>query len=241
MIAFRASAALRSNRLLAALPRRVQLRLAPLLEPVSLSFDDVLYEPGKPMRHIYFPTSGMVTLLLVLKQGAVAEVARVGSEGMIGLPVFFGITHSHTRVLVQFSGAALRMPAPTFQQLTRLGGPLADVLLRYAQALMNHSQQLTACITWHTIEQRLCRWLLITLDRIQDSSFAVTQEFLAQMFGTHRQSVTLAASKLQKAGLIRYSRGKMTILDRAGLEQRTCECYGQIQRHCDDLLTAMEG
>src|SRR5437764_4085992 len=189
------------NRLLAALPRREQDRLLPHLEPVKLQFEEVLYEPDERIRQIYFPTSGMISLLLVLEDGSVAEVARVGNEGMVGLPVFLGVPTSHTRAFVQIPGEALRMRARAFRHAADQGGTLAALLFRYTQAMLRHVSQLTACNNRHTIEQRLCRWLLITHDRVQAAQFEVTQEFLSQMLGTHRQSVTLAASNLQKAGL----------------------------------------
>jgi len=227
------------NKLLAALPQREFDRLAPHFEQVELEFDSTLFEAGKPIRHVYFPTSGIVSLLLVLEDGPVAEVARVGNEGMIGLPIFLGVQTSHTRAFVQIPGAALRMPVKAFRQQADLGQPLSRVLLRYAQALMGHSERLTACNTWHTIEQRLCRWLLVTHDRVQTDLIEVTQEFLAQMLGAHRQSVTLAASNLQRQGLIRYSRGRLELLDRQGLEAVSCECYQAIRRQFDQLLMAI--
>jgi CRP-like cAMP-binding protein len=229
------------NKLLASLPRAEFRRLLRQLEPVTLAFNQVLYEPEGRIRHIYFPTSGIISLLLVLEEGSAAEVARIGHEGMIGLPVLLGVPSSHTRAFVQIPGEALRMKAHVFRQEARLGGPLFGTLLRYAQTLMGHTEQLTACNTWHTVEQRLCRWLLITHDRVQADFFEVTQEFLSQMLGAHRQSVTLAASNLQRSGLIRYSRGKLRILDRQGLEEASCGCYRAIQRHFDQLLNAIGG
>jgi CRP-like cAMP-binding protein len=218
------------NRLLAALPRREQDRLLPHLEPVALSFEETLYEPDELIRHVYFPTSGMISLLLALADDSVAEVGRVGNEGVVGLPVFLGVRTSHTRAFVQVPGEALRIKAQVFHQQARQGGPLSSLLLRYTQALLRHSEQLTACNSRHPIEQRLCRWLLITHDRVQADQFEVTQEFLSQMLGVHRQSVTVAASSLQKAGLIRYSRGRLAILDRRGLEAASCGCYQAVTR-----------
>jgi CRP-like cAMP-binding protein len=224
------------NKLLAALPRRDQDRLLPHLKSVTLRFEESLYEPEAPIRHVYFPTSGMISLLLVLEDGSVAEVGRVGSEGMVGLPVFLGVQASHTRAFVQVPGEALRMRAQVFHRQARPGGPLARLLLRYTQALLRHSERLTACNTRHPIEQRLSRWLLLTHDRVQADQFEVTQEFLAQMLGVHRQSVTLAAGNLQKAGLIRYSRGRLKVLDRQGLEAASCECYQAVQREFEWLF-----
>ena len=213
------------NRLLAALPRRERDRLVPHLEPVSLRFEEVLYEPDGPIRHVYFPTSGMISLLVVLDDGLAAQVGRVGNEGMVGLPVFLGVPTSHTRAFVEIPGEALRMKAQVFRQELRRAGALSGLLLRYTQALLRHSERLTACNTWHTVEQRLCRWLLVAHDRVRADQFEVIQEFLAEMLGVHRQSVTLAAGNLQRAGVIRYSRGRLTILDRRGLEAASCECY----------------
>lgn len=224
------------NKLLAALPKREQTRLLPHLEPTTLGFEDILYEPDGLIRHVYFPTSGLISLLLVLEDGSVSEVARIGNEGMVGLPIFLGVPTSHTRAFVQIPGEALRMKAQVFRQEARQSGPLAGLLLRYTQALLRIVLQLTACNNRHSIEQRLCRWLLITHDRVQADHFEITQEFLSQMLGVHRQSVTLAASNLQKAGLIRYSRGKLTILDRRGLEASSCECYRGVTKVFDRLF-----
>jgi len=224
------------NKLLAALPRREAARLMPYLEPIHLDFGETLYEPDGLIRYVYFPTSGLISLLLMLDDGSAAEVGRIGDEGMVGLPVFLGVEQSHTRAFVQIPGEALRMKAQVFQQQARQGGPLVSLLLRHTQALLRHSERLTACNTWHPIEQRLSRWLLITHDRVQADQFEITQEFLSQMLGVHRKSVTVAASNLQRAGLIRYSRGKLKILDREGLEAASCECYRALRRQFDQLL-----
>ena len=224
------------NKLLAALSRRERDRLLAHLEPVSLRFEEVLYEPDGPIRHVYFPTSAMISLLVVLDDGLVAQVGRVSSEGMVGLPVFLGVPTSHTRAFVEMPGEALCMKAQVFRQELRRAGALSGLLLRYAQALMRHSERLTACSTWHTVEQRLCRWLLVAHDRVRADQFEFTQEFLSQMLGAHRQSVTLAAGNLQKAGLIRYSRGKLTILDREGMEAAACDCYRAVKEKYDRLL-----
>jgi CRP-like cAMP-binding protein len=224
------------NKLLAAMSRRERDRLLSHLEPVSLRFEEVLYEPGGPIRHVYFPTSAMISLLVVLDGGLVAQVGRVGNEGMVGLPVFLGVPTNHTRAFVEIPGDALRMKASIFRQELRRAGALSDLLLRYTQALMRHSQRLTACSTWHTVEQRLCRWLLVAHDRVRADQFEFTQEFLSQMLGAHRQSVTLAAGNLQKAGLIRYSRGKLTMMDRQGLEAAACDCYRAVKEIYERLF-----
>ncbi len=224
------------NKLLTALSRKERDRLVPQLKPVSLEFEEVLYEPDGLIRHVYFPTSSLISLLSVLEDRSVAEVGRVGNEGMVGLPVFLGVPISHTRALVQVPGRALRMKAQVFRQEVRLGGALAGLLLRYTQALLHHAERLTACNTRHSIEQRLARWLLITHDRVRADQFEITQEFLSQMLGVHRQSVTLAASNLQRAGVIRYSRGRLKVLDRQGLEEASCTCYRAIRRQFDQLF-----
>ncbi len=229
------------NSLLAALPTRELNLLLPHLERTKLAFDQTLYEPEEAIKHVYFPTSGIISLVVVLDKGVVAEVGRVGNEGMIGLPVFLGVKASHTRAFVQVSGEALRMGSKEFLRQARNRSPLSSLLLRYAQALMAHSERLTACNTWHTIEERLCRWLMVTQDRVQAEVIEVTQEFLSQMLGAHRQSVTLAARNLQRAGLIRYRRGKLRILDRQGLEEASCGCYRAIQRHFDELFASIGG
>jgi len=224
------------NKLLAALSRWERDRLRPHLEPVSLRFEDILYEPDEPIRHVFFPTSGMISLLVVLEDGLVAQVGQVSNEGMVGLPVYLGVPTSHTRALVELPGEALRMKAQVFRRELRRAAALSGLLLRYTQALIRHSERLTACTTWHTVEQRLCRWLLIAHDRVQTNQFEITQEFLSRMLGAHRQSITLAASNLQKAGLIRYSRGKLRILDRQGLEAASCECHRAVKQIIDGLL-----
>jgi len=225
------------NMLLAALSRRERDRLLPHLEPVTLPLDDILYEPDTIIRHVYFPTSGMISLLVILENGLVTQVGRVGNEGMVGLPVFLGVPTSHTRAFVELPGEALRMKAEVFRQELRRAGALSGLLLRYTQALLRHSQRLIACNTWHTVEQRLCRWLLVAHDRVMADQFQVTQEFLSQMLGTHRQSVTVAARNLQREGLIRYSRGKLQILDVSALEAAACPCALAIRRGFDQLYT----
>jgi CRP-like cAMP-binding protein len=233
------SPALRTNGLLAALPRRERERLLAQMEPVELPFEEVLYEPDAPIRYVYFPTSGVISLLVVLEHGLVAQVGRVGNEGLVGLPVFLDVPASHTRACVELPGEALRMKTPVFRKEISREGPLSRLLLRYTQALLGYGQRLTACNTWHTIEQRLCRWLLVTQDRVQADQLEITQAFLSQMLGAHRQSITLAAGNLQRAGLIRYRRGKLYILDRPGLEDAACDCYRAIRRQFNELLVEM--
>lgn len=218
------------NRLLAALPKKAQDRLLPHLKLVTLGFEKVLFERDELIRHVYFPTDGIISLLIDLQDGSAAEVGRVGYEGVVGLPVFLGVQTSHTTAFVQVSGQALQMDARIFSKETRRSGPLANVLLRYTQALMSHVSQLTACNNRHSIEQRLCRWLLITHDRVRADQLDITQEFLARMLGTHRESITVVACALQERGFIRYSRGKLKIIDPDGLEAASCECYRAVKR-----------
>lgn len=224
------------NRLLAALPSKQRDRLLRHLTSVHLQFEEILYEQDAPIGHVYFPSSSMISLLQELNDGSVAEVGRVSNEGMIGLPVFLGAGISHTRAFVQMPGEALRMRAQIFRKEARLGGALSNILLRYTQVMLYHSERLTACNTRHSIEQRLCRWLLITQDRLQTDQLEITHEFLSQMLGIHRHSVTVTAIRLQKGGLIRYSRGKLKILDRKGLEEACCECYRAIQGRFEQLF-----
>ncbi len=222
------------NGLLAALPRAEARRLRRLLEPVPLAFADTLYEPDELIRHVYFPTGGIVALLL--EDGQATEVGRVGSEGMLGLPVFLGVERSQVRACVQVAGDALRMTAQAFRREASRPGALAGLLHRYTQALLGHAWQLAACNNRHTIEQRLCRWLLVTHDRVRADQLELTQEFLAQVLGVQRPSISLAAGNLQRAGLIRYSRGKVRVLDRQGLEEAACACYRAIRRQFESLL-----
>lgn len=225
----RATSSAGINRLLASLPTEDLDSLLPNLQPVTLRLSEVLYEPDELIRYVYFPTSGLISLLLILEDGNVCEIGRVGNEGLVGLPIFLRERRSHKRAFVQISGEALRIQAEVFRQSCQQG-PLCSLLLRYTQALMNHGSQLTACNNRHSIQQRLCRWLLMTQDRTQSDQFELTQEFLSQMLGTHRESITVVASALQKSGVIRYSRGKLTILDRQGLEAASCECYRAVTK-----------
>lgn len=236
MLATHDMSTLRKNGLLAVLPQKDHDRLQRLLEPISLSFKEVLCEPDEPIRYVYFPTGGIISLLLVMEDGFTAEVGQVGTEGIVGLPVFLGVDRSHVRALVEMPGEALRMTVQAFRREVSRGGMPDGALQRYTQALMNQISQVTACNNRHSIEQRLCRWLLMTQDRVATEQFEVTQEFLSQVLGVHRPSITLAASGLQKAGLIRYSRGKLTILDREGLETASCECYRAIRKGFNGLL-----
>jgi CRP-like cAMP-binding protein len=223
------------NGLLAALPAKQRALMIPHLRPVGLNFEQVLYEPGEPIRSVFFPTSGMISLLVILSDGSTAEVDRIGSEGMIGLPIFLGVRSSHTRAIVQVAGEALRMRASVFRHEVGRSASLSALMRRYTQALMQHTSQLIACNSRHSIEQRLCRWLIVTYDRVRSDRYHFTQEFLARMLGTHRESITLAANNLRQRGLIQYSRGTLVIVDRQGLEAASCECYRAVSRTFDWL------
>lgn len=224
------------NRLLTMLPREEYDRLMPNLEVISLPLGQVLYRPNKPIQHVYFPISSVVSLVTFMEDATAVEVVTVGNEGMVGLPVFLGVDQIPAQAFSQVSGDALRMQAKVFKHEVTPGSPLHNLLQRYAQALFNRISQLTACNRRHSIEQRCCRCLLMTHDRVGANEFFLTQEFLAQMLGVRRAGVSEVAASFQKAGLIRYSRGNMTILDRQGLEAITCECYSKIKQEFDRLL-----
>ena len=221
-----------ANRLLAALSPPELDRLQPHLEPVALGVRDVLYEPDGPISHVWFPTSGMASLLTPPDggRGTGIEVGVVGREGMVGLPVFLGTETALYRALTQVPGAALRLDAVVFREATGASVPAARLLHRFAQVLFNQVAWSAACGRSHSIEQRCARWLLMTHDRVEGDSYPITQEFLCQMLGVRRATVSEVASSLQQAGFIRYSRGKMTIVNRKGLEGAACECYSVIRR-----------
>lgn len=226
-----------TNKLLAALPKTEYQRLLPNLEPVSLSFKHLLYECNEPIEYVYFLNNCVVSLVRVMEDGGVVEVATIGNEGMAGLPVLLGATYSPNETFVQVPGDALRMQVDVFKREVTPGSPLHNLLLCYTQALMNMLAQSVACNRLHSIEERCCRWLLLTRDRVNSNEFPLTQEFLAQMLGVRRASVSEVAAILQKAGLIRYHRGKMMILNREGLERGSCECYQIIKKEFEHLLT----
>ncbi len=224
------------NRLLAALPKGDHARLVPELEQVSLGVKDVLYEADAPITHVYFPLNGVMSLVIEMKDGRTVEVGTVGNEGMVGTPVFLGAEESPTRAFSQVPGDALRMRVGAFKAEVSNGGPLQDLVRRYTQAMVNQISQSVACNHLHSVEQRMCRWLLMTHDRVGGGEFPLTQEFLAQMLGVRRPSVSVVAGILQKAGLIQYHRGRMAILDRPGLEAASCECYEVVRKEFDRLL-----
>ena len=224
------------NRILKRLPPAVIRRLRKCLKEVALTHGHPLHEPGKPLKYVYFPESGMASIRTVLQDGTETEVATVGREGLVGLSVFLSARTTPRRTVWQLPGTAMRMDAALLRRETRRGGALSDVLHLYAQALFTQFAQLATCGRFHTIKQRCCCWLLMTHDRVEGDEFALTHEFLAQMLGTRRSGVTVIAGALQSAGLIEYRRGHVTIRNRAGLEKAACECYGIVRGEFDRLL-----
>ena len=225
----------KQNQLLAALPADEWERWQPELEPVDMKLGDVLYESGSTMTHVYFPTTAIVSLLYVMENGASAEIAVVGHEGIVGVSLFMGGESTPSRAVVQSAGKGFRLSAQHIQEHFKRA-PVLHLLLRYTQALITQMAQTAVCNRHHSLDQQLCRWLLLSLDRLSGSELVMTQELIANMLGVRREGVTESATKLQKAGLIQYSRGRITVLDRAGLEARSCECYGVVKREYDRLL-----
>jgi len=228
----------RDNRLLAALPDVEWERWRPQLELVEMPLGKVLYEPGSTLAHVYFPTTSIVSLLYVMEDGASAEIAVVGREGLVGISLFMGGATTPSRAVVQSAGQAFRLTADLMLQEFNRAGPVLHLLLRYTQALITQMAQTAVCNRHHSLDQQLCRWLLLSLDRLDSRELVVTQELIANMLGVRREGVTEAAGDLQKAGLIRYRRGHITVLDRQRLEQRTCECYAVVKKEYDRLLPA---
>jgi CRP-like cAMP-binding protein len=220
------------NRLLAALPADERLRWLPALEPVDMPLGTVLYES--------FPTTSIASLLYVLKDGASAELAVVGHEGIVGISLFMGGETTPSRAVVQSAGQGFRMPGQVLKEEFGRSGAVLQLLLRYTQALITQMAQTAVCNRHHALDQQLCRWLLLSLDRLPSNELVMTQELIANMLGVRREGVTEAAANLQRAGLIRYRRGHITVLDRPGLEQRTCECYAVVQKEYQRLLPSTE-
>jgi len=225
------------NHLLDALSANAYGRLAVLMERVSMPLGEVLYESGDILNFIYFPTTCIVSLLYVMENGASAEIAVVGNEGMIGVALFMGGGSMPNRAVVQSAGYAYRIRKVPFMKEFDRSGSLLHVLLNYTQALISQMGQTAVCNRHHTVDQQLCRWLLLSLDRLSSNTLAMTQELIANMLGVRREGVTEAALKLQKAGLISYTRGRITVLDRPGLEDRVCECYQVVKTETDRLLS----
>jgi len=224
-----------ANRLLGALPLADLQRWLPQLEAVELPLGHVLYESGRSLSHVYFPTTAIVSLLYVLENGASAEIAVVGNEGVVGIALFMGGETTPSRAVVQSAGQGLRLRADVIKREFERTGPAMHLLLRYTQALITQMAQTAVCNRHHSLDQQLCRWLLLSLDRLQGSELVMTQELIANMLGVRREGVTESALKLQKLGLIRYSRGRITVLDRPGLEKRSCECYAVVKKEYDRL------
>lgn len=225
-----------ANRLLATLPRKEYERLLPNLEEIPLLFEKVLYEAGGLILNVYFPTSGVVSLLAAVEERATLEVGLVGREGMVGLPVFMEVKTSGNRAVVQGAGSAFRMKARVFRKECQDGGSLPRLLRRYTHSLLTQISQTAVCNRFHPIEARLARWLLMTRDRMGADEFQLTQEFLSNMLGVRREGVNKAAGTLQQQHLISYSRGTLTILNGAGLEEIACRCYGIIKEEYDAHL-----
>ena len=226
----------RANHLLSCLPAAEWQRWAPQLEAVDLPLGRVLYESGVALGHVYFPTTAIVSLLYVMEDGASAEIAVVGNEGLVGVSLFMGGETTPSRAVVQSAGRGFRLRAAALKDEFSRSSAVLHLLLRYTQALITQMAQTAVCNRHHSLDQQLCRWLLLSLDRLSGSELVMTQELIANMLGVRREGVTEAALKLQKAGLIRYARGHITALDRPGLEARSCECYAVVKKEYDRLL-----
>jgi CRP-like cAMP-binding protein len=221
---------------LAALPPEERERLYPLLEVVPMPLGKVLYESGDLMRHVYFPTDSIVSLLYVLADGASAEISVVGNEGVIGIALFMGGDTTPSRAIVQSAGFAFRLAGQQLKDEFHRNGEVQLLLLRYTQALITQMAQTAVCNRHHSVDQQLCRWLLLSLDRLASNQLVMTQELIANMLGVRREGVTEAAGKLHKLGVIRYARGRITVLDRPKLEELCCECYAVVKKESDRLM-----
>ena len=230
---------LRENSLLAALPPQEWSRWAPMLERVDMPLGEVIYESGVALNYVYFPITAIVSLLYVMENGASAEIAVVGNEGIVGVSIFMGGESTPSRAVVQSAGQGCRLKAALMKTEFDKAGAVLHLLLRYTQALITQMAQTAVCNRHHSLDQQLCRWLLLSLDRLQGPELVMTQELIANMLGVRREGVTEGALKLQKSGLIQYARGRITVLDRKGLESRTCECYAVVKREYDRLLPAL--
>jgi CRP-like cAMP-binding protein len=226
----------RQNHLLAALPLVEYERLVGDLELIPMPLGNVLYESGSQLGHVYFPTNCIVSLLYVMEDGASAEIAVVGNEGIIGVALFMGGETTPSRAVVQSAGHAYRLRGQLLKREFTRSGVMQHLLLRYTQALLTQMAQTAVCNRHHSVDQQLCRWLLLSLDRLPSNELTMTQELIANMLGVRREGVTEAAGKLQSAGLIHYSRGRITVVDRPGLEAQACECYKVVKKEFDRLL-----
>jgi len=232
---------LRQNHLLAALPAEDLERLKPMLELTRMPLGHALYESGTRLRHVYFPTTAIVSLLYVMEDGSSAEIAIVGNEGIVGVALFMGGETTPSRGVVQSAGQAYRMAGRHLKKEFFRAGPFQRLLLRYTQALITQMSQTAVCNRHHSVEQQLCRWLLMSLDRLPSNELKMTQELIANMLGVRREGVTGSAGRLQKLGLIKYNRGHITVLDRSGLESQACECYAVVKTEFDRLLPGLTG
>ena len=228
----------RKNHLLASLPEAEWQRWQPQLERVEMPLGQVLYESGNTLEHVYFPVTAIVSLLYVMQNGASAEIAVVGNEGLVGISLFMGGESTPSRAVVQSAGLGFRLAAQLVKDEFNRAGPVMHVLLRYTQALITQMAQTAVCNRHHSLDQQLCRWLLLSLDRLKGNELVMTQELIANMLGVRREGVTEGAIRLQDAGLISYARGRITVLNRKGLEARTCECYAVVKKEYDRLLPA---
>lgn len=224
------------NHLLAQLPQGERDRWFPKLELIDMPLGQVIYEAGVTLKYVYFPTTAIVSLLHVMENGASAEIAVVGNEGIVGVSLFMGGESTPSRGVVQSTGKSYRLAAQLMKNEFNRSGPVLHLLLRYTQALITQMSQTAVCNRHHSLDQQLCRWLLLSLDRLLGNELVMTQELIANMLGVRREGVTEGALKLQKAGLIQYLRGHITVLDRKGLERRSCECYAVVKKEYDRLL-----
>lgn len=211
-------------------------RLLPYIELIELPLGKVLYEPGTKMSHVCFPSTAIVSLLYALENGSSAEIAIVGNEGVVGISIFMGGESTSSRAVIQSAGLGYRVKSSLILEEFNRSGPVMHLFLRYTQALITQMSQTAVCNRHHTLDQQFCRWLLLSLDRLPSNELVMTQELIANMLGVRREGVTEAALKVQKAGLIKYARGRITILDRGGLEKRTCECYQVVKSEYERLL-----
>jgi CRP-like cAMP-binding protein len=224
------------NHLIAALPEDEFIRLKPNLEPVSLSLGEVIYESGEQLDYIYFPTTAIISLLYIMENGSTAEIGMAGNDGLVGIALYMGGSTTPSRAVVQSAGNAFRMPSKALKNEFSRGGVFQKILLRYTQSLMTQISQTAVCNRLHSVEQQLCRWLLINHDLLQTNKLIMTHDLIANMLGVRREGVSIAAGHLQKEGLIKYVRGTITMLDRDALERAACECYRVVKDEYDRLL-----
>jgi CRP-like cAMP-binding protein len=226
----------RQNWLLSALADAEWQRIAQHLQPVTLPLGQMLFDSGGKPSHVYFPTSAIVSLLYVMENGASAEIAVVGNEGLVGISLFMGGQSTSSQAVVQAAGEGFRLPARVLMEEFDRGGAVLHLLLRYTQALITQMAQTSVCNRHHALDQQMCRWLLLTLDRLRSSELVMTQELLSNILGVRRASISDVAGQLQKDGLIRYERGHISVLDRSAIEHRSCECYAVVKKEYDRLL-----